>query len=337
MTTEHIQLTPAQSAFLSKHIAGFDPLYWESTCAGKAGSDRRFIRIRSLISASSYVLIVWDSSDHDWPRFLTMQRDLSRIVSFLPAIFASDDSHGLILEEDLGGITLKKYCMENAMTKENIENAYHQAIHALVVWQGIDKNVNVSIASRSMDFDMFLWESDYFAAHCVSDYCGLESLLTKGWLAEKRHIAETAAAFPKVCIHRDFQSENIMLLNDKIRFVDYQGARLGPAGYDLASLIYDPYIPLLSIDMSERLFAYYQSVSPVMVSQQAFRVCAMQRLMQALGAFGNLSIHKGKEWYREYIPVALGRLLDVIGLGSDYPVTKNIVTKCLCSVTNKNQ
>lgn len=322
-------LTPAQTGFLIEHVTGFEPGSWTVAPAGRAGSDRLFFRVKPSGHGEAFILVVWDSADSDWNRFLTIQRDVSARVGFLPRIFASDNAHGLILEEDLGSTTMKKRCLRASMTKKKIEVLYRTVLDTLVQWQRLDSGASAVIDSRRMDREMFLWESDYFAQHCVSDYFGCEKKLNDKWEKERLEIALAAAGLPEVCIHRDFQSENIMLHKGKIRFVDFQGARLGPAEYDVASLLYDPYVPVLTPDMSRRLFEYYISIAPHEVTQCSFRICALQRLMQALGAYGKLSIHKHKDWYRTYIPVALQRLADVVGQGSDFPVLRGIVQACI--------
>ncbi|HUI93907.1 MAG TPA: phosphotransferase [Chitinivibrionales bacterium] len=328
MAPEPVLLTPAQKTFLADVIPSFSPDSWSITSAGNAGSDRRFVRIKAPVKNDSYILVVWDSSDHDWRRFLSIQKDVSAHVPFLPAIFASDDGHGLILEEDLGALTLKKYCASGAATAASMEAIYKKALDALVQWQQLDIGASATIAARDMDLEMFLWESDYFTQHCVREYFGLEKLVSAEWENERRAIAREAAGLPKVCIHRDFQSENIMLAAEKIRFVDFQGARRGPAGYDVASLLLDPYVKQLTPAFSGLLLEYYMSIAPGNIDERSFKICALQRLMQALGAFANLSIHKGKEWYRAFIPVALKRLELMADGQSMFPVLQEIVRAC---------
>jgi N-acetylmuramate 1-kinase len=324
-----VQLTPAQAEFLTEAISSFDPVSWAVTPAGHAGSDRTFIRVKSRATKESYILIIWDSSDHDWARFISIQRDVSPVLPLLPGIFASNDGHGLILEEDLGALTLKKYCASGEATDASLEIIYRKVLDALVQWQGLPSGVSATIAARDMDYEMFLWESEYFTTHCLKEYFGLERLVSPAWEKERKHIAAEASAFPKVCIHRDFQSENIMVQDGRIRFVDFQGARRGPAAYDVASLLLDPYVVLLAPALGKRLLDYYLSIAPSGVTLHSFRICALQRLMQALGAFANLSIHKGKEWYRDYIPVALQRLQPMAGGTTLFPALQEIVQACL--------
>jgi hypothetical protein len=321
-----IELTPAQTRFLRQNIPEFDSYNWSVSSAGAAGSDRRFLRIEKNGDIhASFILILWDSRDEDWPRFLTIEKELGAVIPFLPKICADDAKHGLILEEDLGTMTLKQYCMERP---DLLEPIYQSVLDALIRWQSMDITISHVIAARSMDLEVFLWESNYFGIHCVTEFFGCDSLLGAAWEKERMRIAREASALPKVCIHRDFQSENILMCGNEVRFVDFQGARLGPAGYDAASLLFDPYVPQLDDSASTRLFEYYLSKTVTGISEEAFYVCAVQRLMQALGAYGNLSIHKGKERYRRYIPIAVERCISIAEKLPRFPQLLRILEVC---------
>lgn len=328
-------LTPAQAAFVCGHISDFQEKEWKISPAGQAGSPRIFVRIREMTGQKrSFILVVWDSRDEDWPRFLNIPREVSSHVSFLPKIFASDSRSGLILEEDLGDRTLHSAVSGSKGSETAIIDAYCRALYALCAWQSLDEKASPTISSRSMDPDTFLWESDYFARRCAVDFCGCSRLLGEqalgnAWESERRALARAAASLPRTFIHRDFQSENILISGAVVRFVDFQGARLGPPAYDVASLLYDPYVDFLNTRLATRLFEYYRSlVLKVKVGQHEFDLCAAQRLMQACGAYGNLSIHKGKTRYREFIPVALDRLKDVMERLPEYPAIQKVVECC---------
>jgi N-acetylmuramate 1-kinase len=319
-------LTPAQNQFLKKHQTDFQPADWTISNAGYAGSDRKFLRVKkNRGEAQSCILVLWDSRDDDWSRFLTIQKELRGVVPFLPDIYASDEVHGLILEEDLGNTTLKSVSIAQP---ELMERTYASVIDALIHWQKINTITSAVIASRSMDLEVFLWESRYFAQHCVIEFFGCDSLLTKEWEKERMQIAIEASSFPKVYIHRDFQSENILIHDNSVRFVDFQGARLGPAGYDVASLLFDPYVTQLGNGLSENLFEYYQKKTFGAMKAESYYICSLQRLMQALGAYGNLSIHKGKERYRQFIPVAIDRCIKVLEKTPRFPQLQRILHSC---------
>lgn len=329
--SESVKLTPSQSRFLKKHVPDYQKGAWLSEQAGQAGSERRFIRVKEKAGTSSYILVVWDSGDRDWERFLGIFCEHSKSLSVFPEIYASDEKHGLILEEDLGSVTLKQF-VSDAPSRKAIKAVYSRVIDSLLSWHYLDIKDGSVISSRSMDEEMFLWESEYFATHCVTDFFGKENLLSPEWEEERKKIASASALLPKVCIHRDFQSENIMLSGDSVKFIDFQGARLGPAEYDLASLLFDPYVPVLDMTSVYELTQYYSSKSRYGISQESFYTAAVQRLMQALGAFCNLSIHKEKEWYGQYIPVALERLSWVLSQMPDFSCTNTLVMECVNSL-----
>ena len=325
-----IVLTPAQQDFLAEAVEGFEARLWHCTCAGAAGSDRRFVRVASP-GGDSYILVVWNSEDRDWDRFLRIERDLRRVCSFLPRVFAHDDRHGLILEEDLGSRTLHAAVGEGVVAQER-EGHYRSVLDALVHWQGISPGSSAVIDSREMDKEQFLWESDYFARHCVTLFCGREALLDSAWESEREQMASRVVQMPQVVIHRDFQSENILLTSAGVRFVDFQGARRGPAGYDLASLLYDPYVAALDEDLTARLCAGYGALAAGPFEPHDLWLCAAQRLMQALGAYANLSLHRGKERYRLFIPVALARLTRVLRRLPAFPRLHAVAAACRESV-----
>jgi N-acetylmuramate 1-kinase len=329
---QEMTLTPAQVDFLSSAISDFTIGEWNIELAGRAASQRYFVRVSK--DDRSFVLVVWDSHDEDWERFLSVQKDLLPHGKLLPDIYKDDPLHGLILEEDLGAVTLKKFCVENVNRPAEIESIYQRVLDTLLHWQQIGISVSKSIASRSMDYETFMWESGYFARFCVTDFCACEKILDDHWERERHQLATLASSLPVSCIHRDFQSENIMLHQNKIRFVDYQGARIGPGEYDLASLLFDPYISLLSTEFIQMLFIYYKTISGKNDNDHSFYLCAAQRLMQALGAYGNLSLHKGKEWYRSYIPLAMDRLVAVLAHLPEFPHINRIANECRICVPN---
>lgn len=323
---DKFECTPAQLDFLKNAIAGFSPTKWMVELAGRAGSSRYFLRLS--FEGKSYVMVVWDGRDEDWPRFLNIQKELASVANFLPEIYKEDIVRGLILEEDLGSITLKSFCNKNATDATKIKDAYQKVLQTLFQWQRLPLEVSPSISSRSMDVETFLWESWYYSHYCVADFCACEYLLNETWERERTALATEVASLPKVYIHRDFQSENVMLTEGGIRFVDYQGARLGPAGYDAASLLFDPYIETLDQTMTSELFDYFNLLYQNNFDRHSFNICAAQRLMQALGAYGNLSLHRGKDWYRQFIPIALQRLIAVLNLLPEYPAIREVALVC---------
>jgi aminoglycoside/choline kinase family phosphotransferase len=163
------------------------------------------------------------------------------------------------------------------------------------------------------DEGLYLWEQGYFFREFASRF----SVLTAEELEEVRlgeglaEVRRTLAALPRRMVHRDFQSQNVIVRDGQAWLIDYQGLRPGRPEYDLASLLYDPYVRLPEGERRE-LLAYYAGLHGAGEAfgsdAGVFARCACQRLMQALGAYGFLGLVKGKTPFLRHIPVASERL-----------------------------
>ncbi|HIJ60588.1 MAG TPA: phosphotransferase, partial [Nitrospirae bacterium] len=129
-------------------------------------------------------------------------------------------------------------------------------------------------------------------------------------------LALIASGFKQTIIHRDLQSQNIIIRNGQTPFlIDYQGARLAPPAYDSASLFYDPYVEI-DYTLRERLWNLYctRLLDKLDIKkdelEESFIICKLQRLMQALGAYSYISYIKGKKFFEKHIPSAI-KLLNV--------------------------
>jgi N-acetylmuramate 1-kinase len=128
-----------------------------------------------------------------------------------------------------------------------------------------------------------------------------------------RNIAERLASFPRVLIHRDFQSQNIIIHSGQPYLIDFQGMRPGLAEYDLASLLYDPYVRLIESERTQLLDFYCEAVHGADPAfREKFQFCAMQRLMQALGAYAYLGLVKKNRAFLAHIPPAMKSLGEVL-------------------------
>jgi aminoglycoside/choline kinase family phosphotransferase len=190
------------------------------------------------------------------------------------------------------------------------------------------------LAERIFDYGYLRWETGYFIDRFVRGLMKHEpadpALLDK----EFHRLALMADAFPRRIIHRDFQSQNIMITKGGIpRVIDYQGARLAPPAYDIASILWDPYAPLNGA-MRERLLDYYLGAAGERAGswlkteelRGSLLCCRLQRHMQALGAFGFLSSVKGKNYFLKFLPEGL-RLLkeDTAEARADFPALFRLV------------
>ena len=118
-------------------------------------------------------------------------------------------------------------------------------------------------------------------------------------------------------LHRDFQSRNIMIKEDKLHIIDFQGGRSGPMGYDAASLILDPYVGLPGWMRAELLAFYMKLIKDRNPSADMekfpgeFRLLGLMRTLQVLGAYSFLSMTRRKHFFLQFIAPALSNLIEL--------------------------
>ena len=230
----------------------------------------------------------------------------------LPAIIEFDLEHGLFILEDLGDVHLEK-----AVCSNDPIPLYEKAVEVLFRIQRNGKqhfNINWCYHTPYYDEELKLRdECHYFRDALVKKWFGIEvdnMSLDKSFI----YIGEKAKYNGQLLfLHRDFQSRNIMLKeNGSLAVIDWQGGRIGPPGYDLASLAYDPY-PGMDVSVREHIINCYKELischEPMRLDPfvSGFRYLAIQRVLQMLGAFAYLS-SIGKVKFQNYIKPALDNL-----------------------------
>jgi aminoglycoside/choline kinase family phosphotransferase len=243
---------------------------------------------------------------------------------------------GLIWVEDLGERDLFSYRKASWLIRRAF---YESALSQIATLHGLPETVATEIKEElpaEFNAALYLWEQNYFFDNCLGRYFKVDQSELKALadLPNLREVAERLGNLPRVLVHRDFQSQNIIMRNGQAHLIDFQGMRPGLAEYDLASLFYDPYVDLIEAERAE-LIAYYreQQLRKGITIDGDFasklRLCAMQRLMQALGAYGFLGLVKGHKHFLQYIPGALRSLHAVVanidGLG---PLQRSLGKLC---------
>lgn len=311
---------------------------WRAEVAGSAGSGRIYWRIRS--GSVSHILLQSHPGDADYGRFLSITRHLRGAGLQVPEIHGSDDPTRFVVLEDLGSTLLFDLARSAASAGETdvarLEAAYHPALEALERWQVLGTGSMSGcpdLLDRVFDLGALLWESSYFARRCAEESFGMapERLAEPALLSELAHLGLRVEAHPGVLMHRDFQSQNLLSRPNGIWFVDYQGARRGSRWYDLASLLWDPYVAL-SMESRRRLFFRWLELVPSRSPEEDWEDlldAALQRVMQALGAYGFLSRRKGAPWFAQFQVPGLGILAQTLAERGNMPALASLVEELL--------
>ncbi len=251
--------------------------------------------------------IYWTSERKDNASFLPAADGLRRAGVAVPKVYARVDcggGRGACLVQDLGEKSLLS--LRGGSTEE-VTEAYRAALRAIHKLHMVQPDWEMQPA---FDEALYTWEQDYFAEHLLGRH--LHSGAAEGFSAraECRAAAQWLADQERSPVHRDFQSQNVMLVGGDAYLIDFQGMRFGLPEYDLASLLYDPYMDL-SDGLRAALLEYALALPGSKATPQRVLACALQRLMQALGAFANIGYNRGNSWYLELIPTGIRNLRGV--------------------------
>ena len=244
-------------------------------------------------------------------RFVSHARFLSNLGIRVPRVLLDmPDSH-LAVVEDLGERDLALEIRGASAAK--VLRTYQRVIPAVAHWHrvtGPAARRHRLALEPAFSLDLYRWERELFSTHYLAGRLNLPKRASAAALRDLSRVATRLAAEPTTLVHRDLQSTNILFAKTHPAFIDFQGMRLGPAVYDLASLLADPYVMLPSKTQSALLDQYIaaSNITAPAPFRDAFWHGAVQRLVQALGAYGRLSRLPGTAAFAQYIPPALEML-----------------------------
>jgi hypothetical protein len=285
----------------------------------KGGSDRKFYRVRCS-TEQTIILVKYNLEREENRHYVEIAEFLAAHEIRAPKIYFHDPAEGLIWIEDLGKIDLWSQRGESWMVRRAF---YESALGEIVKLHCLPEETTRAIQKNlpaEFDAALYRWEQNYFFENCLGRFFGVEAneLSELAALPSLGQIAEELALRPRLLVHRDFQSQNIIIRNGQAHLIDFQGMRPGLAEYDLASLLFDPYVTFSRAECEELLADYEtkrrEAGRPLASDwRSVFRRCGIQRLMQALGAYGFLGLVKGNKAFLDHIPAAMQSLRSLAG------------------------
>ena len=307
------------------------------------GSDRVYFRIRpengepfiavdgrGTGSRSRFVSAAGVSQNQT---FFLIRDHLEKLGFPVPGLLGREISGDFYLLEDLGDATLCDVVQSSR--PEMAVDLYRKALSLLARLQveaapGFDPAwaYGGGYYDRRVIREL---ELDYFFEAFVCGWAGKKNpeAGTLRLREEFAKITEAALQAPaEFFLYRDFQSRNLMVRNEKLYLIDFQGARLGPVYYDAASLIEDPYVELPRRLRDELVEFYYGELAgrfgPRLPAPAEFHhfydLFTLIRTLQALGAFG-FFCSRGKSHFAASIPPALKNLETVLErLAPNFPL-----------------
>lgn len=258
-----------------------------------------------------------------------------------PEIRGEAPDLGVVALEDLGDDLLQQVALRKDPRTPAL---YDEAVGILARIQregarigGTPEGSRFRAFSMRLDATLFFRELRFFVEHFIEGHLGLR--LGAAAARELDHLlaglAEEAAAGPEALCHRDYHSRNLIAGRESrggfaasgsgLRVIDHQDTRLGPRGYDLMSLLRDPYVATAVSGGSETAGASAGFALPFVEAELVsrfreaaglretraelvaeFDAVALQRNLKALGTYGFQVFRRGNEVYDRFIPPTLG-------------------------------
>jgi len=280
--------------------------------ASADASFRRYFRV-TLDDGSTFVAMDAPPDKEDCRPFLAVAERMAAAGLHVPQVFERDLEQGFLLLEDLGS---RPYL--GALNEASVDALYGDATAALLRLQARAPTQGLPPYDRAM-----LWrEMQLFPDWLLGRHLGITPDDGERRMLEAAFEAliESALAQPVVCVHRDYHSRNLMVVEqDNPGVIDFQDAVAGPVTYDLVSLLRDCYIRWPAARVDAWVEGYHRAAREAGVLDgidaatflRWFDLMGVQRHLKAAGIFARLNHRDGKPGYLADIPRTLGYIVEV--------------------------
>jgi len=308
------------------------------------GSNREYFR---LTSANRTVIGAKNHDRLENEAFVSFSKHFHSKGLAVPEIYAENLDRGIYLEQDLGDETLFDRLLSLRVGKKDFPKellkTYERVVERLPHFQvkgGAGLDYTKSYPHHSFDRQSMMWDLNYFKyyflklAHIQFN----EQKLEEDFRAFTDFLLQADGSH---FLYRDFQSRNIMLKDDKVWFIDYQGGRKGALQYDIASLLFDAKADL-PFEVREHLLDHYLKAVEKLIPidkelfTKHYYAFVFIRIMQAMGAYGYRGFYERKTHFLQSIPYAIRNLeylVRKIDIPIEIPVMMSVFKQLIQSST----
>ncbi len=293
-------------------LPGLDTASLES--ASDDASFRRYFRVRS----GDVTWIAMDAPPpmEDCRPFVDVAGYLQAMSINAPHVEAADIDRGFLLMTDFGAVTLLD---EITRAPDRIDALYADSIDTLLRMQ----SQGAGFQQKLPPYDEALLRRELALFHdwLCGRHLGIEFSADDEhrWQAVCELLVENATGQPRVFVHRDYHSRNLMLTEtDNPGVIDFQDAVEGPLTYDLVSLLKDCYFRLDAGKLDALARRFYLEMRGTLTRGmdtttfiRHFDLTGVQRHLKAAGIFARLLHRDGKDRYMADVPMALGYIVEV--------------------------
>lgn len=296
-------------AWLHAHLPGRT---YTTAPASADASFRRYFRVTS--GADTWILMDAPPEHEDCRPFVAVARLFGAAGVHVPAVIAEDFDNGYLLLSDLGSTTYL-----DALDESSADGLYRAANQALVGIQGASRPGVLPEYDRAL----LLRELRLFPDWYVARHLGVTLDETQSRTLDQvfEAILANNLAQPRVYVHRDYHSRNLMVTQPNPGILDFQDAVYGPITYDLVSLYKDAYVSWSEERVLDWVVRYWEAARAASLPVNAdfglfyrdFEWMGVQRHIKVLGIFARLFHRDGKDRYLQDMPLVMSYLRAACG------------------------
>ena len=318
MTTRLQQL----NYWLSETISMKD--YQLEVASGDA-SFRRYFRLK--YNNETFIVMDAPPEQENCVPYIDVAERLLAVNINVPKIIEKDLQQGFLLLSDLGEEQYLDALTDESTDGQYVNSLYQAAMQELVLMQQQADSSNLP----PYDENLLVQEMELFRHWLLQEHIGLDLPAESQAMLDEafKLLSREALAQPRVFVHRDYHSRNLMTGNDGVPGVlDFQDAVKGPFTYDLVSLLKDCYIKWPRQQIRSWANNYFEQIANDYPDIEAtgfmrwFDLMGAQRHLKASGIFARLYHRDGKTGYLADIPRTLSYIVD---LHDEYPELQGLV------------
>ena len=294
-----------RTASLERWLEGLGYRDFSLRAASDDASFRRYLRLET--AAGSWIAMDAPPDREDCRPFVAIAALLRDAGLSAPEVVASDLEQGFLLLTDFGDADYL-----SRLDADSEVALYADALDALLRMQTrIDARALPPYDAAFLEQEMDLFR-DWFLQRSLALEPGGE--FAARWASIKRVLIDSALAQPRVFVHRDYHSRNLMVIESgNPGILDFQDAMHGPLTYDLVSLLRDSYVAWPPARVEERVRDYHSRARRAGLTDVDaetflawFDLMGVQRQLKIVGIFSRLRLRDGKPRYTRDIPRTLG-------------------------------
>jgi aminoglycoside/choline kinase family phosphotransferase len=278
----------------------------------ESGSYRKYFRIRGK---KNIAIGVFNPDEKENNVFINFTKHFAKKGLNVPKLYSQNLKDKIYLLQDLGDETLFSFANEKTKKSLEVKKYYKRALEHLVKFQitgskGLD--YSVCYPRKKFDAHSILWDLNYFKYYFLklAKIPFDEQKLEKDFQLFANLLLRADMNY---FLYRDFQARNILIKNDELYFIDYQGGRQGALQYDVASLLFQAQIDFSQAERTELLEHYFKELrKKINLKKKEFIKhyynYVLIRLLQTFGAYGFRGYYENKTYFLKSIPLALNNL-----------------------------